>query len=276
MTHTLKHKNILQNGLAVQLVRATLTSARPKALHQHDFHEVFWVQNGTVRHHTDTGMEVLREGAFVMIPPNCRHALQGKGEHAMVVSLCLRPDVIAAFAQRHPQLREQLFWSPDIQVIARNSRQLADLNQSANILDASKRDPLAVEAFLAPLCTALLDSQNPMELPDWLANACLAAQKPAVFQHGASGLVAAAGRAHPHVSRTMRDLMGQSPSEYINTIRMNFAARALVSDSEPISEIARTCGIPNMPHFHKLFRAHHGTTPLQYRQQLQRDVVQPN
>jgi len=163
-----------------------------------------------------------------------------------------------------------------IEVIQRDMRQMADLNQSANTLDASNRDALNADAFLTPLCASLLDAQQPKDLPDWLAKACAAAKQPAVFQHGAAGLVAATGRAHPHVSRTMRQLLGQSPSEYINRIRMNFAARALISDTEPASEIARACGIPNMPHFHKLFRAHHGTTPLQYRQQLQRDVVQPN
>jgi len=135
---------------------------------------------------------------------------------------------------------------------------------------------LSVEAFLTPLCATFLDTQHPTTLPDWLAKACVAARDPAVFRNGAAGLVAATGRAHPHVSRTMRQYLGQSPSEYVNAIRMNFAARALISDTDPISEIARICGIPNMPHFHKLFRAHHGKTPLQFRQQLQRDVVQPN
>ena len=75
----------------------------------------------------------------------------------------------------------------------------------------------------------------------------------------------------------MRKHLGQTPSDYINAIRMRHAARALTTDSAPISEIAAYCGIPNMSHFHKLFRAAHGATPLQYRQQqFQRQVVQPS
>ena len=42
-----------------------------------------------------------------------------------------------------------------------------------------------------------------------------------------------------------------------------------------LTEIASDCGIPNLSHFHKLFRAHHGMTPQRYRKQHQRDVVQP-
>jgi len=276
MIRTLRHLDILPEGAAVHLARATLATSRPKALHTHDFYELFWVQNGSVRHHTDAAATIFAEGALVMIPPQAAHALQGKGPDAMVVSLCLRPDVVDGLAQRHPQLRGTLFWSGAIHTTKRDMRQMADLNQAANTLDASDRDPLAVEAFLAPLCTALSANQLPTALPDWLERACLAARRPEVFQKGAAGLAAATDRAHPHVSRTMRQFLGQSPSEFINVIRMDYAARALVSDTDPVSEIARTCGIPNMPHFHKLFRAHHGITPLQFRQQLQRDVIQPN
>lgn len=276
MTLILKHADILPDSQAVHLTRATLTSKRPSALHQHDFYEVFWVQNGTVRHHTDTGMSVLHEGALVLIPPHNAHALQGKGEQAMVVSLCLHPDVVEAMAERHAQLRGQLLWCDAITIVDRDIRQRAMLNQAANGLDHSARDALALEAFLAPLCTSILVDPTQSTLPDWLGKACKAAQSPEVFQAGAAGLVAQTGRAHPHVARTMRQHLNQSPSEFINAIRMDFAARALTSDTEPVSEIARTCGIPNMAHFHKLFRAQHGVTPLQYRQHYQRDVVQPN
>ncbi|MFQ3253816.1 MAG: AraC family cel operon transcriptional repressor, partial [Loktanella salsilacus] len=47
-------------------------------------------------------------------------------------------------------------------------------------------------------------------------------------------------------------------------------------DSEPMAEVAAAVGIANLSHFHKLFRSHHGVTPLHYRQQFQRDVVQPS
>jgi len=91
-----------------------------------------------------------------------------------------------------------------------------------------------------------------------------------------AGFVAQTGRAHAHVSRTMRKFTGMSPSEFINDIRMAYAARTLTTDNEAVGQIATDCGIPNMAHFHKLFRAHHGMTPLQYRQQFQRNVVQPS
>ena len=276
MIQTLHHKDILLNGAQIHLTRATLTSARPKALHNHDFFELFWVQNGKVRHHLPNGTETLTEGSICFFRPGQTHALQGKGEQALVVSLCIHPDSIDALVHRHQRLRGHLFWAqgPHTQH-QRDIRQMATLNHSAVILERSRRDALAAEAFLLPLCAELTNDTRPEGAPIWLANACAAAVDPAVFRQGAAGLAAATGKAHAHVSRSMRKYYGKTPSDYINDLRMTHAARVLITDSDPISAIAQDCGIPNMSHFHKLFRHTHGVTPLQYRQKYQQQLVQP-
>ena len=272
MSFKLHYSDILLPGTQVHLTRATVTSTRPKQLHCHDYFELFWVQNGTVRHHTSAGMERLEEGNLILLSPGHEHAVQGKGEHAMIVSLCIHPDVVAGLRDRHAGL-----WPETSDPIRsfRNIKEMTVLNHAALTLENSKRDTLAAEAFLLPLLSDLSQSKAPDGAPAWLAEAINAAYQPDVFREGASGLVAQTGRAHAHVSRTMRKYTGMSPSEFVNTIRMNYAARALTTDNEPVSEIALDCGIPNMAHFHKLFRAHHGVTPLRYRQQFQRNVVQP-
>ncbi len=272
MTHRLYHKDVLTLGEQIQLTRAAVTARRPKSLHDHDFFELFWVQNGIIRHHSRNGMDVLAEGDLILMSPGQAHAVQGKGDNAMIVSLCIHPDVVDAIQRRHPELLRDT--TAPIQT-TRNMKQLAALNQAALTLETSKLDRLAAEAFLLPLLADIHQHKAPQDAPVWLARAIEAAYQRDVFCEGAAGFVAQTGRAHAHVSRTMRKLTGQSPSEFINTIRMNYAARLLTTDNEPISQIAADCGIPNMAHFHKLFRAHHNKTPLQYRQQFQRNVIQP-
>jgi len=274
---TLNHSDILPPGAAVRLTRATLTSERPKRLHTHDFHELFWVQNGTVRHHQPDTKTTLHEGDLIMMRPGQAHAVQGRGEAAMIVSLCLHPKMIADLAAQHPQCKGQFFWSNHaipVQV-HRDMRQLARLNQAAMLLENSAGDALAAQAFLLPLISDLAPLTATPDAPEWLRLACAAARDPNVFRDGASGLVALTDHSHPHVSRTMRRYLGQTPSEFINQMRMAHAARLLTTDEAPLPDIAEAIGIPNLSHFHKLFRAAHGMTPLQYRQQFQRHVVQP-
>lgn len=272
MTLHLHHRDVLAPGHQVHLTRAVVTSNRPKSLHDHDYFELFWVQNGVVRHHSPSGMQALQEGDLVLMFPGQEHAVQGKGDDAMVVSLCIHPDVVAGLQSRHPALLKDA--SAPIQT-RRSIKQLANLNQAALTLEASQMDALAAEAFLLPLLAEMHHHKAPKDAPIWLARAIEAAYQKDVFCEGAAGFVAQTGRAHAHVSRTMRKVTGQSPSEFINTVRMEYAARVLTTDNEPVSQIAADCGIPNMAHFHKLFRAHFKMTPLQYRQQFQRDVIQP-
>lgn len=279
-TRTLHHADILPAGAAVHLTRATLDNHRPADLHLHDFFELVWVQNGTLRHHLQGRRDDLTEGQVIFLRPDDAHALQGRAESTLVVSVTLHPDLVAAIGARHPRLAGQLFWAggPGPAVLARDSRQMADLNQAALRLERGPLDGLAAEAFLTPLLSALTEGAValPQGAPDWLARACAAARDPRVFRDGAAGFARVAGRAHPHVSRTARRYLDQSPSDFVNAQRMAFAARRLSGSTDTLAEIAADCGIPNLSHFHKLFRSHHGLTPLTYRRAHQASVVQPD
>jgi AraC family cel operon transcriptional repressor len=276
---TLHHTDIIPKDGAYHLTRAALDSRRPQVLHTHDFFELLWVQNGIVRHHTPDGRADLSEGDMLFVRSDHIHGLQGRGEEALVVSISLSDDLIAQIGQRHRALLGRFFWSdsPTPVTTHRDMRQLAQLNAAALRLERSQPSAFEAEAFLLPLLTSLLDGAPdlPKVAPQWLLDACAAAQDPAVFRDGAAGFVAVAGRAHPHVSRTTRAYLGQSPSEYINALRMGYAARRLSGTGETLSEIATDCGIPNLSHFHKLFLAHHGQTPQRYRRARQRNVLQP-
>jgi AraC family cel operon transcriptional repressor len=272
---------------AFVLSRAELDTRRPPLLHNQDFNELVWVQNGTVRLHLEGARRDLTEGDLLFISPDQLHGLQGRhpkgapehSEPAMVVSLAIRPGGIKSIGNRHEDLRGVAFWGDDNRplVAHRDMRQLAALNHAALQLERSPRRKLYLEAFLMPLLVAL---DRPPEgilqnAPAWLIAACTAAQNVDVFRKGAAGFVAATGRAHPHVSRTMRRFLGVTPSDYVNTQRMDYAARRLTGTSDPLAEIATDCGLPNLSHFHKLFLAAHGETPQRYRRARQQDLIQP-
>ena len=264
---------------AFVLSRAELDTRRPPTLHSQDFHELAWVQNGSVRLHTSAGKRELSEGDLLFVSPDQPHGLQGRGEAAIVVSLAIRPGVIKAIGNRHEDLAGLAFWSDSAtpNVTHRDMRQLATLNQAALNLEGAPRRKLYLEAFLLPLLVALDRPPEGLsaDAPDWLIAACAAARTPRVFRDGAAGFVAATGRAHPHVSRTMRRFMGLTPSDYVNAQRMDYAARRLAGTSDPLAEIAADCGLPNLSHFHKLFLTTHGETPQRYRRARQRELIQP-
>ncbi|WP_373354574.1 helix-turn-helix domain-containing protein [Pseudoroseicyclus sp. CXY001] len=269
----LHHKDILAQGEAAALARGLLKEGAPARLHTQDFAEIAWVQNGKVRLLTEDGRRELVEGDLVLIPAGPAHGWQGRGAEPMLVSVSLAPDLTEALLRRHQQLAGRHLWGAAPELRHLDMRALAELNRAALALERPRRDALAAEAFLLPLLAGLSGAAPlPPGLPDWLARACRAAEDPEVFRGGAAAFVKVAGRAHPHVSRKARRLLGMSPSDYVNRQRMGFAARRLAGSADSLAEIAADCGIPNLSHFHKLFRAHHGQTPQHYRRSHQRDV----
>jgi AraC family cel operon transcriptional repressor len=273
---TLRRRDIL-GADAISLARAALLPSRPPGLHDHDFFEILWVQNGTLRHHTAEGRCDLPEGTLLFLRPEHAHALQGRGEDTLVVSVALHPGMVEDMAARHLPLVGRLLWGASPAILSRDSRQLAELNQAALRLERGARDRLGAEAFLLPLVAGLVAEEVPLPdgAPEWLRAACVAASTPKVFREGAAGFVRVAGRAHPHVSRTAQRWLGQTPTDYVNARRMAHAARRLAGSSDSLQEIASECGIENLSHFHRLFREAHGITPAAWRRQHQRDVTQP-
>jgi AraC family transcriptional regulator, dual regulator of chb operon len=276
----LSHATVLPRGKAILLTRATLASRRPAALHAQDFGELLWVQNGLMRLHLQAETADLAEGELAFIRPGDAHALQARADDTMVVSVSIHPDLLADLGRRHTILHDRLFWSagPAPERRRLDSRALAEVNQAALRLERSIGDSLAAEVFLLPILSRLTEDllDLPTDAPDWLVQACLAAQDPAVFRDGAAGFARVADRAHPHVSRTVRRLLGVSPTDWINRIRMDHAARKLAGSTDSLAEVAAELGIPNLSHFHKLFRAHHGQTPAAWRRAHQQDVIQPD
>ena len=144
---------------------------------------------------------------------------------------------------------------------------MAELTQIADRLAADPRKRFYVERFLMNLLyrIELRESHSlPTHAPDWLLQACQKMESPEYFQQGVKAFVKIAGRCHEHVTRVCGECLGESPIDYINRIRMRFAARQLEMTDLSITEIAFDCGLSNLSHFYKVFRAVHKISPRRY------------
>ncbi|WP_391118086.1 bifunctional transcriptional activator/DNA repair enzyme AdaA [Psychrobacillus sp. L3] len=68
-----------------------------------------------------------------------------------------------------------------------------------------------------------------------------------------------------HLQRTFKKVIGISPVEYIQQIRINKAKELLTTTSKPLVEIGSTVGMNNTSYFITLFKKITGGTPNQYR-----------
>lgn len=68
-----------------------------------------------------------------------------------------------------------------------------------------------------------------------------------------------------HLQKTFKRVLGISPVEYLQQIRITKAKELLTNTNKPLVEIGSTIGMHNIPYFITLFKKITGNTPNQYR-----------
>jgi AraC family transcriptional regulator len=78
--------------------------------------------------------------------------------------------------------------------------------------------------------------------------------------------IAAAVEIHPvQLARNFRKFFGCSPGDYVRHLRIDFACRELSESGKPLVEIALAAGFAHQAHFSRVFKAHTGLTPTNFR-----------
>lgn len=275
-----KFDSYLRPGEAYHVARKELDRRAPRFLHRHDYFEVFLVESGMTRHWINGRLETLSEGAFVFIRPDDAHAFRAVGPTGCrIINVMFSLDTANHLAKRYEsELAGRFFWKaglrPDAYML--DGPRMERAVNTALELQTSQRSLALIESYLLTVMTRVVDrTVIPSDLtPAWLVAACRAAHQPEIFRQGAAGFVDAAGRGHEHVCRMAKRHLGLSPSAYVNRVRMEHAAMVLGGTSRAISDVAAECGVENLSHFYRLFRAHYGTTPKAYRNHHQKDPMQ--
>ncbi len=263
------------------VTRPFIEAAPPKTFHDHEFFECFWIVSGWCTHYINGVTERVETGTLMFIRPPDWHAFQNAdGPPCQMINVAFSADTAAHLRARYASdLEGRFFWTTDRRpaTFVLDSAQMRDLSVLEQGLDRGTRSLARIESFLLTLMADFLAgaSDARTEAPDWLVRAFEAFADPAALRVGVSALVELTGRSHEHVSRTFRKLFGQTPSAYVNALRMNFAARQLAGSDTPIMEVALDCGVEDLSHFYRLFRETYGTSPMRYRRRARVDLVHP-
>ena len=273
--------NSLSDGAAYHFTWSSLDTAPARFAHTHDYYELSLIERGAAWHWVNGETMLLNEGALLFIRPDDRHWFRAsRRTGCRIINVMFRTESADHLVERYgDDLAGRYFWTdsalPEVHQL--HGPRMERAINTALELQTARRSLARIEDFLLAMMTRVVDYAvtGRAAMPPWLAMACQAAQHPEVFRRGAAGFVTAAGRGHEHVCRTAKRHLGITPSVYVNRIRMQYAAMALGSSDQSISSIALDCGIENMSHFYKLFRAHYGVTPRAYRTVHARNPVQP-
>jgi AraC family cel operon transcriptional repressor len=102
-------------------------------------------------------------------------------------------------------------------------------------------------------------------MPDWLLDACQRIRNPENLAIGLTKFREICDKDMSYINRAMRRYLNSTPTEFINTARLKYAAWLLETSSYPTSEISDMCGFSDLPYFCRKFKDKYEYTPSQFR-----------
>jgi len=103
------------------------------------------------------------------------------------------------------------------------------------------------------------------EIPDWLQELSKTMRYPENFVGGIDKMVALSGKSREHICRSYKKHLGQTPSEFINDIKLNYAANLLLNSNMSVLDISLESGFENLAWFYELFKKKFHQTPKTFR-----------
>lgn len=241
-------------------------------IHRQDYIELFWIEQGQCQHKVNGRSQALKRGDVVFIRQRDRHGFAAVDDGDFVlVNVAFSVATLNAIRQRDYPDDARFFWSgnsiPYKQSVG--THELEQLGQWATYLAKAPHSVKTIDWFLLNLLH-MLETESPphdQELtdPPWLHATLQAYEQHGDFKEGVGWLARNAGRTPEHLNSVIKQKLGVTTTEAINTIRMRHAAFRLRMSSAKILEICYDCGFENLGHFYRTFKKHYRMTPRAYR-----------
>ncbi len=262
---------------------ASINAARAgTALHDHDYYEMMYVLQGSGDHVVRDDCRRMTAGELILIRPDDAHTIYAgprDGLHFFNVAFpaatwrdfCvaaqIEPDALAG-----PRVDGK---PPTVLLDQTDMAAVASIFEEALTGYEAQPSRLQLCGFLGRIVPYIVrkkpaPSLVPAAGPRWLRDACRGMLDPDNLAEGLPKFVELSGVGYAHLSRTLRDTTGHTPTEFVNEIRLRRSAALLGATQAEIVQIALDCGFENLSYFYRLFGARFGRTPREYRNERQR------
>lgn len=239
-------------------------------IHTHTFFEFFYVVNGKAIHQINGENELLSKGSFVLIRPDDIHQYNFFNNYDMELLTCgvaaeLMEKALSYMGWEREDFTESLL-PPHI--ILENSDYWDMLKRLNGIRDKEpgperKRYFLSIFPQLLYQCRETV-KRNDSLIPIWLSKLIEEMSLPSNFEQGLERMISLANISQEHLTREFRKHLKITPTEFINTKRINYAAELLLQRKYEILDISIICGYNNLSYFYEVFKKQYNCTPKQF------------
>lgn len=265
------HKLGLKENCDMMLISDNLKY--PSRRHSHDYYEIPFVVKGKLLHIINGIPHIMPQNSFSLIPPGIDHVIASyQHEETVVVNILVSCHLIEKFGELlnapFMPITKAVWVEDDINpFITQTIRQLI-----YTYYRNSYHLNLGVLGYLMTLFQYLIDTLEHKH-DDVLDDLCLQVlriMKEHPAQVNMTMLTDATHYSAGYLSRHIKQVTGQTISQHIAQIRLNYAMELLVETDMSITDIALMAGYQSESHFYRIFKEVNKLTPAKYRQYLKK------
>lgn len=251
------------------------TKIEAKYVHDHEFYELFIVVKGSVVHYINGIRHSLTEGTLVFIRPSDAHTYEElPGEHATLINIAFSENVVNSLFEYltddFPSKRLLSQSLPPMKVLTNGDKDWV-LKHFERCYTINWQEPKQLKIYTRTLLAEIFQryfyevSDDDTSIPEWLVDLCQQMNKPENFRLGTDRMIELSGKTREHLARSLKKYMELSMTDYINELRINYAANMLISSHIPILDICYDLGYQNLGWFYNQFKKKYGISPKQFR-----------
>ena len=252
--------------------------------HHHDFFEFFITFDNQVEHRVNGTKQMLESGSLVLIRPADEHSFEQ--EDAPVVHLmnvAFRQDTFEAIhlflefpAFIQSMLNDAL---PPVIHLQKVEQQWLKSQFEELAFSTETNKAMIKHRFKMQLIHLFVhffqryEHTSESSIPPWLIELRTQMQQKEHFLGGLSRLIELSGKSQEHVNRSMKKYYGMTTTEWLNTIKVQYAANLLLYSELDILAVSLDSGFENLSHFYSLFQRHFHLSPAKYRKANKKVII---
>lgn len=234
-------------------------------LHCHDFYEVFLVLGDGAVHVINGEEKPLCRGFLSLVRPDDCHFFRFTRRTEMVN---------IAFSQKTAFALSAFFSGgfsfddPFSLVLTGDEADLLAEKIRALPGEGSYDHAVRVRLLLAEIFARGITPKKDDSVPGWLYAALEKMREKENFSEGIPALVRLSGKSYEHALRSVKKHLGVTASDFINSVRINYAENMIINSNLSVSDICYDSGFSNLSWFYSEFKKHSGMTPGEFRKKF--------
>lgn len=260
-----------ESGFLLRHVKSETEYFRP---HWHDYYEIFLMLSGSGEHFVNGKAFSLTRGSLIFIRDFDLHDYICTDERIEFINLAFSKETLSDMflylgdgIEREKLLNAE--FPPQIRLTEAETKKLHMEFAKLNTFDASDKSSMKTEMrfLLAKIFVTYFRqfSHTDSKTPFWLESALEKMRAPKNFIVGKERFFELCGRTREHATRSLKAYYGVTPSDYINDLRLCYAANLLLSSNLSATDICYECGFKNLSWFYSEFERKFGVSPGKYK-----------